>query len=191
MLTTIEIGFTYFSGNAMYPTLSVVLDLLSFDELPAVARKGAQIIHSGKADNGARWVEFRNVGSHSAVCHSREDTFAATRYASATDHVNAFAEIETTSVKLTGVLKTYSDWDNSGLYLHNFLQVGDSVDEALEMHFLEVLPPAYYDSSLTQIGEASDHKGPNGSARYATVQKHGKAWIYTGDRAKRERVQIG
>lgn len=92
------------------------------------------------------------------------------------------------SVTLTGAFKTHADWTQD---LEKYLQIGDSVDEEMEMYFLEVLWPAYFDSTLIQIGEPCDHGGPGDRARYSTIQKHAGVWIYTGRQAKAVRVTIG
>lgn len=95
------------------------------------------------------------------------------------------------TVKRTGVLRSERQWHESNLNLSKYLQVGDAVDEALQSYFLEVLFPAHFDSTMTQMGEPHDHNGANGQARFATIQKHPSgAWIYTGLRTRRERVQF-
>ena len=93
-------------------------------------------------------------------------------------------------VKRTGRATTMDAWNGSGLDLSNYLQVGDFCDEGLYGFFLEVLPPAHYNNTIVQIGEASDHGGPDGRARYSTIQRAGLLWVYTGQRCLRERVEI-
>jgi hypothetical protein len=87
----------------------------------------------------------------------------------------------------TAQRKTYENWKGP---LSAYLQVGDSVCEELEMHFLEVVPPACWERDLIQLGEASDHNGAGNSARFETLQKHCGEWLYTGARMHRERVPI-
>jgi len=90
----------------------------------------------------------------------------------------------------TGRSKTMVGWNESNLNLSEYLQAGDFCDEKLYSYFLEVLYPAHFDSTLVQIGEAHDHKGPEGRARYTTMQRAGLLWVYTGQRCVKERVEI-
>lgn len=90
-------------------------------------------------------------------------------------------------VKLTGAHKTYEGWDRD---LNQYLVPGDTVDEEMANYFLEVLPPAFFNHELTQIGEARDHNGPNGAARYATLQMYGKRWVYTGTQPRKQKVSL-
>lgn len=81
------------------------------------------------------------------------------------------------TIKLTANHKTFENWKGS---LTEYLEVGDSVCDELQAHILEVLPPACYDATLIQMGEAHDHLGPNGRPRFLTIQKRKGAWIYIG-----------
>lgn len=77
-------------------------------------------------------------------------------------------------------MKTMAQWNESGKNLGEFLNVEDAVDETMADYFLGVLPPVVFNSQIIQIGEPSDHRGPNGSARYSTIQKENGQWIYKG-----------
>lgn len=91
------------------------------------------------------------------------------------------------TIQLTGCHKTYDAWHGD---LSLYLKVGDSVCEELEQHFLEVVPPASWERDLIQLGEAADHQGVKGRARFETLQKHAGTWIYTGARNRGECVSF-
>ena len=79
--------------------------------------------------------------------------------------------------------KTYEGWEQSGLSLSKYLEVGDTVDAALEMYFLEVLPPACWSPRCIQLGEAATHDGATGRPMFETLEKIDGAWTYTGVKA--------
>jgi len=81
-------------------------------------------------------------------------------------------------------MKRYSDWWGSNQTLSAFLSLGDAVDEAFRDYFLGVLPPVFWSSTLVQMGEPYDHCGANGAPRFATLQKAGQHWYYTGVRQR-------
>ena len=47
-------------------------------------------------------------------------------------------------------------------------------------YFLEVLPPVCFGGRVVQIGEPTDHQGPDGSPRFSTVVKQVGSWYYVG-----------
>lgn len=75
-------------------------------------------------------------------------------------------------------MKTYQDWMKSGKDLHDFLQVGDVVDEEMYFYFLEVLPPACMSSQCIQIGEPYSHD--EGGPLFDTLEKQNGQWVYAG-----------
>jgi hypothetical protein len=75
-------------------------------------------------------------------------------------------------------IKTYAAWENSGLDLDEYLQIGDVVDAEMEMYFLEVLPPACMTASVIQIGEPYSHR--DGRATYSTLKCTPDGWAYAG-----------
>ena len=91
------------------------------------------------------------------------------------------------TIRLTGHHKTYNDWHGD---ISLYLKVGDSACDELQTHFLEVMPPARWDRDLIQLGEAADHRGVSGRARFETLQKHAGKWIYTGARTPGEHVHV-
>jgi hypothetical protein len=72
-------------------------------------------------------------------------------------------------------MKTYKNWKGN---LENYLQPGDVVDEEMVNYFIDVLPPAYMNSNLVQMGEPYSHV--NGKATYSTVYRKDGNWIYAG-----------
>lgn len=77
--------------------------------------------------------------------------------------------------------KTMKEWNESGLDLSHYLQVGDTVDEETYWYFIEVLPPATMRANLAQIGEPCSHV--DGRATFATLYKPlgAQDWIYAGN----------
>lgn len=88
------------------------------------------------------------------------------------------------------MMKTRKGWQRSGQRLGEYLNVGDIVDEELEMYFGEVLPPTTSSNTVIQIGEAydSDHRG---LPRFATLEKIEGNWVYKGNRTKPEYWENG
>lgn len=73
------------------------------------------------------------------------------------------------------VIKTYANWKGD---LHEYLQVGDLVDEEIVEHFINVMPPACYRSTCIQMGAAYTHI--DNKPVYATLSKTEKGWTYAG-----------
>jgi len=87
----------------------------------------------------------------------------------------------------TGATKTFFDWDVS---LDEYLKPGDAIDEKIRDHILNAVPPRTTDADMIQMGEPHDHDGPGYAARYATIQRYGELWFYTGLRVAGERVAL-
>lgn len=92
------------------------------------------------------------------------------------------------TVKRTGVLRRYSDWQNTKFNLSEYVRKGDSVDEAFYMYILEITPPLDY-GSIIQMGEPHSHT-EEGKPTFVTLQQYGSDWIYTGIRTARDRVEF-
>ena len=75
--------------------------------------------------------------------------------------------------------KTYQQWTESRTELSKFLQIGDIVDEEIQDFFINVLPPACWNSEVIQIGEACDHV--EGKATYSTLKKTSEGWAWAGE----------
>lgn len=72
-------------------------------------------------------------------------------------------------------MKKYADWDCD---LDVFLQIGDVVDREFVDYFINVLPPAFWNDRIVQMGEPYSHR--DGKATYATLKNTGKGWVYAG-----------
>lgn len=99
------------------------------------------------------------------------------------------------TVILTGRLRTEAGWHTARVDLGKYLQIGDRVDETMKMYFLEVLPPACWESDLIQIGEPASCNARGDT--FATLQRYSSGsgtypatWVYTGERNLRERVSL-
>lgn len=79
--------------------------------------------------------------------------------------------------------KTYKDWPDD-LMLDEYLQVGDTVDEEMFEHFLDVLPPRYYSGGLLNVGGAMDTVD-NGNGVYKstfiTFVDTGSEYVFKGE----------
>lgn len=71
------------------------------------------------------------------------------------------------------------EWPGSGL-----VEVGEPVAERVVDDFAGMLPPATWTYSVLQVGEAMDHNGPGGAARYLTFRREASqpntGWVYAG-----------
>lgn len=76
-------------------------------------------------------------------------------------------------------MKTKKQWNESGLCLHQFLEIGDKVDWSIYDYFLEVLPPACCSSRCLQIGEPYTHSA-DGRPMFETLENIDGSWVYTG-----------
>lgn len=72
-------------------------------------------------------------------------------------------------------LKTKANWIGS---LSEYLKVGDQVDEEMADYFLNILPPAFYNGRIIQIGEPDNHIGSR--ATFQTIEKTSDGWFYRG-----------
>lgn len=75
-------------------------------------------------------------------------------------------------------MKTYAQWNGSGLDLSKFLQVGDEVDEMMVEYFRDVLPPATHRSNLIQIGEP--YSSVDDRETFSTIRQENGRWYYAG-----------
>ena len=73
-------------------------------------------------------------------------------------------------------MKSFKDWQTSGLMLDEFLKVGDEVDEEMFNCFMNVLPPAKMSDGYVQIGEVCsfeyDHITRKSRPTYQTIFKN-------------------
>lgn len=60
------------------------------------------------------------------------------------------------------------------------VETGDIVCKKWYAYYVDVLPPASWDSDHIQIGEPHDHRGPVYCARYDTLVQHGGNWVAIG-----------
>jgi hypothetical protein len=52
-------------------------------------------------------------------------------------------------------MKTIKEWEESGMQLTSFLNVGDVVETAFADWALNIMPPAYWSERIIQVGEPS------------------------------------
>lgn len=83
--------------------------------------------------------------------------------------------------------KTYADWKGN---LSDYLQIGDLVDDEIVENFENVLPPAFWNSYIIQMGEPYSHDA-EGRPTYPTLHKLHQGWTYAGHcyRGKTENVE--
>ena len=77
---------------------------------------------------------------------------------------------------------THEEWKSSHLRLSTYLSVGDTVDEAFEIWWVSVLPPATWSKTCIQIGEAAG-ADERGRTTFSTLQRFedGGPWVYMGE----------
>ncbi|MDQ0418741.1 hypothetical protein J2Z48_002945 [Croceifilum oryzae] len=74
--------------------------------------------------------------------------------------------------------KTYDGWMASSHDLQEYLKVGDLVDEKMEDHFTDILPPAFMSSFIIQMGEP--YSWVSGENTYSTLKWTLNGWMYCG-----------
>ena len=72
------------------------------------------------------------------------------------------------------MLKTYENWNCD---LHEYLEVGDTVDDELAVYIRDTLPPIMF-GNVIQMGEPYEHI--NGKPTYLTIEEVEGEWIYRG-----------
>lgn len=75
-------------------------------------------------------------------------------------------------------MKTLEGWHASQQELTPYLQSGDSVAADFADWALNLLPPAYWSSTVVQIGEPHSHVG--GRPTFATFYREGGNWFFAG-----------
>ena len=75
-------------------------------------------------------------------------------------------------------MKTLAGWHNSQQQLTPYLQAGDEVEPASSDWALNILPPAYWSSTVVQIGEPHSHI--DGRPTFATFYRQGSLWFFGG-----------
>jgi hypothetical protein len=94
---------------------------------------------------------------------------------------------ERNAIRFSGKIKTLAGWQGSGLYLSEYLTVGDVVDKALVREHADCLPPHRMTGKYLQVGEPSNDEPDYRSTpirfrpTYSTFQKQGSRWVYLGD----------
>lgn len=78
------------------------------------------------------------------------------------------------------MLKTYEGWGKSNMGLCEYLQVGDTVNQEMYSHFINVMPPRTFRENLVQIGGAYSIS-KEGKSTYTTIEKINGKWIYKGN----------
>jgi hypothetical protein len=177
------------SENEMIGTVRVVTTTLLRHGYP----------NASKAEERARNIVQALVGGDEDV-HDVLD--GALNYGTAAEFVSLSAaafdelfEILTTGriVALTNNTKRFEDWQSrianpKSLGLTQFLKPGDYVDEGFYTWMRDAVPPIDGRDTL-QMGEpySSDSEG---RSTFATLQRFGRRWVYTGTRIARESVRI-
>lgn len=75
-------------------------------------------------------------------------------------------------------MKTLSGWQDSRQDLTPYLSPGDEVEAAFADWALDLLPPAFWSSTVVQIGEPNSHI--DGRPTFATFYREGGAWFFGG-----------
>ena len=75
-------------------------------------------------------------------------------------------------------MKTYKDWP-AEKSLHEYLQIGDQIDEEMYNYFINVVPPKVLHSNYVQMGEP--YSISKGKPTYPTLKKISNKWVYIGN----------
>ena len=75
-------------------------------------------------------------------------------------------------------MKTLLGWQESQQNLSPYLCPGDEVEAAFADWALDILPPAFWSSSVVQIGEPHSHI--EGRPTFATFYREGGSWFFAG-----------
>jgi hypothetical protein len=78
-------------------------------------------------------------------------------------------------------MRRYGDWQAQHLpcSFGDYVAVGETVDDAMVDYFRDVVPPAWFTSSMLQVGEAYAHV--DGKPTFTTFTKLSEgAWRYCG-----------
>ncbi len=86
--------------------------------------------------------------------------------------------------------KTLTAWNESGRPFTDFAKAGDEVDAPIADYFLGNQPPELFTGPLILAGEAVDHAGPAGAARYLCFTLKAGRWTYAGPKTKAEAVAL-
>ena len=90
---------------------------------------------------------------------------------------------------MNNTIKTFKDWmESSCNTLNEFVKPGDIVDEEMYNHFLNIMPPLIFSSTLLQVSEPCDYL--QGGNTYITFQKENGNWIYKGECHKNKTQNI-
>ncbi|QST02605.1 hypothetical protein IMZ31_18835 (plasmid) [Pontibacillus sp. ALD_SL1] len=73
-------------------------------------------------------------------------------------------------------MKTLENWRGG---LMEYLEVGDTVDQAMADYFVDCLPPARDTGKLIQLGEPYSFSD-EGKSTYATLAKEDGEWVFKG-----------
>lgn len=72
-------------------------------------------------------------------------------------------------------MKTFKLWDGA---IEDYLTINDEVDQALVIHFANIVAPKTFTDNLVQAGTAYDFV--NGKAVYLTFERTDGHWFYRG-----------
>jgi hypothetical protein len=75
-------------------------------------------------------------------------------------------------------IKTYSDWEESGIDFSKWIKPMDEIDEELYLHFGEIVSPQYCSYGFIQCGEAFEKKGD--TYLYETFYCNDNRYFYLG-----------
>lgn len=76
-------------------------------------------------------------------------------------------------------MRTYRQWEKSGLNLDDYLVPGDYIDEAIYLYIGEVVAPYFVSDRFVQCGEPSTHIDE--IPYRTTAMKIGSKYLYLGD----------
>ena len=77
-------------------------------------------------------------------------------------------------------MKTYNEWESSGVDLDKYLTGPCEVDEEIYLYIVEFCPPTYDDGVFVQSGEATGETKIYGTFTFDTFQRKDGRYFYLG-----------
>lgn len=137
-----------------------------------------------KMRDGAQEFDLLSDHLFSGAKHFKDQNGVNTKLTAAQIYAAVHAiSAERCAIKYNGKPKSYMEWSETGAPLDQYVDVGDEVDEAIVDNFLEMLPPALYNSHLMQMGEPNEHLPDDDGkykATYMTFERIADKWYYRG-----------
>jgi hypothetical protein len=76
------------------------------------------------------------------------------------------------------------EWQEIGSQFSDYFKAGCLVDESVIEYFRDILPPAFWQNGILQVGEPADHRYDKRTGKdapiFSTFLKYPEGWRYKG-----------